>query len=100
MSLQPGWRRTCRYLLVAQENSSSDSDNGTNSGSENGNGSGSGSGSSGHSNEQQLSFLAIHEFSADNDLGDTVKPLQPVSEWTKKVMSAALGIDAAIYRRV
>lgn len=73
MSKEPGWLRTCRYSLVAQKG--------------------------GDGKEKELSFLAIHEFNESNELGDTVKALEPVSEWTKKVMSAAVGIDAAIYRK-
>ena len=77
MSQQPGWLRTCRYSLVAQQNSSNEA-----------------------KKEKEFSFLAIHEFEESNELGDTVKALEPVSEWTKKVMSEANGIDAAIYRRI
>jgi hypothetical protein len=32
-------------------------------------------------------------------LGDTVKALEPISEWTMKVMKDAVEIDAAIYRK-
>ncbi|EUC50079.1 hypothetical protein COCMIDRAFT_32646 [Bipolaris oryzae ATCC 44560] len=74
MSREPGWLRTCRYSLVAQKG--------------------------GDEKETELSFLAIHEFDESNELGDTVKALEPVTEWTKKVMNAAEGIDAAIYRRI
>lgn len=77
MSQQPGWLRTCRYSLVAQQHSGSEA-----------------------MKEKELSFLAIHEFEEDNELGNTVKALEPVSEWTMKVMSEAEGIDAAIYRRI
>ncbi|KAI4630627.1 hypothetical protein J4E80_001565 [Alternaria sp. BMP 0032] len=76
-SEQPGWLRTCRYALVSQESGSSDEDG----------------------KKQELSFLAIHEFGEGEQLGDTVKAFEPVSEWTMKVMKDAVGIDAAIYRR-
>ncbi|CAE7192644.1 hypothetical protein PTTW11_07592 [Pyrenophora teres f. teres] len=71
MSKEPGWLRTCRYELVSQ--SSDDA-------------------------EAKLTFLAIHEFGEGEQLGDMVKALQPVSEWTMRVMREAVGIDAAIYR--
>ncbi|KAI0589438.1 hypothetical protein Alg130_02937 [Pyrenophora tritici-repentis] len=71
MSKEPGWLRTCRYELVSQS-----SDNA----------------------EAKLTFLAMHEFGEGEQLGDTVKALQPVSEWTMKVMKEVVGIDAAIYR--
>ncbi|USP76527.1 uncharacterized protein yc1106_03801 [Curvularia clavata] len=77
MSQQPGWLRTCRYSLVAQRGTDSEAEK-----------------------EKQFSCLAIHEFEERNALGDTVKALEPVSEWTKKVMSEAEGIDAAIYRKI
>ena len=73
MSKEPGWLRTCRYELV-----SSSSDDA----------------------EARLPFLAVHEFGDREELGDTVRALEPVSEWTMKVMREAVGIDAAIYRRV
>jgi hypothetical protein len=76
MSEQPGWLRTCRYSLISQRSSTS---------SEGG-------------DSQELSFLAIHEFGEGEQLGDTVKALEPTSEWTMKVMKDAAGIDAAIYR--
>lgn len=76
MSQQPGWLRTCRYSLVAQQGSGSEM-----------------------GKEKQLFCLAIHEFEEKNELGDTVKALEPVSEWTRKVMSESEGIDAAIYRK-
>jgi len=73
MSKEPGWLRTCRYELVSQSSDGTD---------------------------PKLAFLAIHEFGEGEQLGDTVKALQPVSDWTKKVMGEAVGIDAAIYRRI
>ena len=76
-SEQPGWLRTCRYSLIEQGSGSSDEDG----------------------KKQELSFLAIHEFGEGEQLGDTVKAFDPVSEWTMKVMKDAVGIDAAIYRR-
>jgi hypothetical protein len=78
MSKQPGWLRTCRYSLLSR-NSSLPEESGK---------------------SQELSFLAIHEFGQGEKLGDTVKALEPISEWTIKVMKDAVGIDAAIYRRI
>jgi len=73
MSKEPGWLRTCRYELVSHSSDDADA---------------------------KLAFLAIHEFGEGEQLGDVVKALQPVSDWTKRVMNEAVGIDAAIYRRV
>jgi hypothetical protein len=72
MSEQPGWRRTTRFNLLHQLASSGQK-------------------------SEELSFLAIHEFGNDNKLGTTVQALEPISDWTKKVMGEAKMIDAAIY---
>lgn len=77
MSEQRGWLRTCRFELAARHGSSVEEEE----------------------EEKELSFLAVHEFNDDNDLGVEVKAVEPVSEWTKKVMGEAVGIDAAIYQR-
>ncbi|KAI4641094.1 hypothetical protein J4E93_007972 [Alternaria ventricosa] len=76
-SEQPGWLRTCRYALEEQESGSEDEEG----------------------KERELSFLAVHEFGEGEQLEDTVKAFEPVSEWTVRVMEDAVGIDAAIYRR-
>jgi hypothetical protein len=77
MSKQSGWLRTCRYSLISQKSSLPEESE----------------------KSQDLSFLAIHEFGQGEQLGDTVKALEPISDWTIKVMKDAVGIDAAIYRR-
>ncbi|KAH7084952.1 hypothetical protein BKA63DRAFT_528813 [Paraphoma chrysanthemicola] len=74
MSEQIGWLRTTRCSLLGQHSSS-----GQTSG--------------------ELSFLAIHAFEQSNQLGIEVKALEPMSDWTKKVMSEAQAIDAAIYHK-
>ncbi|KAI4920736.1 uncharacterized protein J4E92_008380 [Alternaria infectoria] len=76
-SEQPGWLRTCRYSLVRQESGSEDEEG----------------------KEQDLSFLAVHEFGEGEQLGEMVKAFEPVSEWTMRVMKDAVRIDAAVYRR-
>ncbi|KAF2035553.1 hypothetical protein EK21DRAFT_53970 [Setomelanomma holmii] len=74
MSEQPGWLKTTRYSLLAQHSSTDQT-------------------------SLELSFLAIHAFDKANQLGTEVKALEPMSNWTKKVMSEAKGIDAAIYHK-
>ncbi|KAH7094603.1 hypothetical protein FB567DRAFT_510576 [Paraphoma chrysanthemicola] len=74
MSEQTGWLRTTRFSLVGQNSSS-----GQTSG--------------------ELSFLAIHAFEQSNQLGNEVQALEPMSDWTKKIMSEAQAIDAAIYHK-
>ena len=75
MSEQPGWKRTTRYSLISQQSNSGQVGS-------------------------ELTFLAMHEFDEGHELGDEVQALQPMSEWTKRVMGEAVGIDAAIYHRV
>jgi hypothetical protein len=74
MSKEPGWQRTTRFSLLHQH-------------------------SSGDQQSEKLSFLAIHEFDERNQLGTDVKALEPISDWTKKVLANAKGIDAAIYHK-
>ena len=74
MSEQPGWKRTVRYKLLTQHRSDK-------------------------KDEAWLSFLAIHEFGEGHRLGKDVEPLDPMTDWTKRCMSAAKGIDAAIYQK-
>jgi hypothetical protein len=70
MSKEPGYWRTSRFNLLHQM-----------------------------SDSPKLSFLAIHEFGENNKLGTDVKALKPMSDWTKKVMSEAKAIDAAIFHK-
>jgi hypothetical protein len=74
MSEEPGWWRTTRYSLLYQVSSSG-------------------------RESEKLSFLAVHEFGEGNTLGKDVKALEPISDWTKKLMSEAKAIDAAIYHK-
>jgi hypothetical protein len=58
---------------------------------------------SGSDNKEQsaaLRFLAIHEFGKGEQLGDTVGAFEPVSEWTRRTLREAVGIEAGIWRRV
>ncbi|EAT92624.1 hypothetical protein HBH56_055810 [Parastagonospora nodorum] len=74
MSKEPGYWRTSRFSLLHQH-------------------------STGSQQNEKLSFLAVHEFGEENALGTEVKPLDPMTDWTKKVMASAKGIDAAIYHK-
>ncbi|KAF1849863.1 uncharacterized protein K460DRAFT_274033 [Cucurbitaria berberidis CBS 394.84] len=75
MSEQLGWKRTTRFNLLFQHSNAS-------------------------KKSEELAFLAIHEFGEGNKLGKDVEPLQPISDWTKKLMSSVKAIDAAIYHKV
>jgi hypothetical protein len=74
MSKEPGYWRTSRFSLLHQH-------------------------STGSQQYEKLSFLAAHEFGEDNTLGTEVKPLDPMTDWTKKVIANAKAIDAAIYHK-
>lgn len=112
MSQQKGWRRTWRGRLVEEQSdgdgkshrdgSSADGkdDSHNDGGSKDDSKHGTEEDGEGSKDKQTLSFLAIHEFNPENDMGDTVRALEPVTDWTKKVMAQAVGIDAAIYRRL
>lgn len=75
MSEQPGWKRTVRYSLVLQR-------------------------TNGSKKMEELPFLAIHEFDKENKLGQEPQALDPITDWTKKVMSEQKAIDAAIFLKV
>jgi hypothetical protein len=76
MSEQPGWWRTTRFSFLRQHVSGSHQEK-----------------------SEELSFLAIHEFGNGNQLGTHVQALEPISDWTKRAMSNAIAIDAAIYHK-
>ena len=46
-----------------------------------------------------VEVLAIHEFGQGEMLGNTVKTVEPASEWTRKITKETVGIDAAIQQR-
>ena len=46
------------------------------------------------------SFLALHEFDEGNKIGKDVLPLDPRTDWTKRVMDAARTVDGAVYHKV
>ncbi|KAF2266677.1 hypothetical protein CC78DRAFT_566739 [Lojkania enalia] len=75
MSEQPGWKRTTRFNLLSQHRTDG-------------------------KEMDRLSFLAIHEFGEGHQIGKDVVPLNPMTDWTKKCMSDAKAIDAAIYQKV
>lgn len=71
MSLEPGWVRSRRYKLAD----------------------GPGSPEQGH----KITWMTIHEFGEGNKLGDKVEPLDPLTPWTKKVMSEMSVIEASVW---
>ncbi|KAF2653397.1 hypothetical protein K491DRAFT_694800 [Lophiostoma macrostomum CBS 122681] len=75
MSEQPGWKRTTRFSLLFQHRPDG-------------------------KEMERISFLAIHEFGDGHKIGKNVETLDPMTDWTKKVMSEAKAIDAAIYHKV
>ncbi|KAF2272705.1 uncharacterized protein EI97DRAFT_452788 [Westerdykella ornata] len=72
MSEQPGWIRTSRWRHRYTRLSSGEM-------------------------VQRPSILALHEFAEGEQLGRNVEPLQPITNWTRRVMAHAKEIDAAIF---
>lgn len=50
--------------------------------------------------EQAPSYLTMYEFDESNKLGQDVKALDPMTDWTKKVMGNCSKIEAAIYEKI
>ncbi|KAF2496741.1 hypothetical protein BU16DRAFT_507377 [Lophium mytilinum] len=72
VSNEPGWIRSTRFELVFKV------------------------GDKGVANSEVTpKWLAIHEFEADGLLGDMPRPLNPVSDLTKKIVGNAIKVDAA-----
>lgn len=47
-----------------------------------------------------LDFVALHQFGEGNNVGTEVRPLEPMTEWTKTCMGSCTSIDAAVFRKV
>jgi len=75
MAEEPGWKRTTRFRVAGQLYDNTPADDAP-------------------------SFLTIHEFGDGNKIGKQVLPLDPITDWTKKVMGSAKSIDAAVYHKV
>ena len=71
MSLEPGWRRTKRYKLEHQVRPT----------------------------ELPATWLALYEFNEENVLGTTVKPLEPMTEWTKNMFADSKKIELGIFHK-
>lgn len=71
MSLEPGWVRSKRYKLAA----------------------GSGIPEQGH----RITWMTIHEFGQGNKLGAKAGFLDPVTPWTKKVISQMSAHEAIVW---
>ncbi|OCL14285.1 hypothetical protein AOQ84DRAFT_281396 [Glonium stellatum] len=75
MSEQPGWKRTTRFRIGFQVKDGKPADDAP-------------------------SFLAIHEFGEGNKIGKDVVPLEPITDWTKRVLESCRAIDGAVYHKV
>lgn len=71
MSLEPGFLRTKRYKLLYQVRPT----------------------------ELPATCMALYEFDEGNKLGTTVKPLEPMTEWTKNMFSDAKAFELGIFHR-
>jgi hypothetical protein len=75
MSLEPGWKRANRYSLIFQVKRENDST----------------------ITEDAASFLTLYEFGQANKLGMNVEALDPMTDWTKKVIANTDKIETGIY---
>jgi hypothetical protein len=74
MAKEPGWKRTTRFKLLFQTRNDGVKADG-------------------------LDFLTVYEFGEGNKLGKDVQPVEPITDWTKRLM-AECKVDAAIYEKV
>lgn len=78
MSHEPGWRRSRRYKLTFQVKNKNRP-----------------------SAEDAPSSLALYDFDESaTQLGTEVKPLDPMTDWTKKCIANSKKIEAGIYHRI
>jgi hypothetical protein len=78
MSREPGWIRSTRYKLVLQYKSPNPV----------------------HApGPDAPEWMTIHEFGDGNRLGSEVAPLDPMSDWTKKVMADMKFIEAYNWKK-
>ena len=75
MAREPSWKKSTRYRLIQQLKNGVDY-------------------------HDAPSWLALYEFGEGNALGSDVNPLDPMTEWTKRVMQQAKKIEAGIFERV
>lgn len=50
--------------------------------------------------DQAPSFLTVYEFDDNNKLGQDVQALDPMTDWTKKVIGNSSKVEAAIYTSI
>lgn len=79
MSYEPGWIRSSRYKLVVQIKSPSPV---------------------GDPRPDAPEWMTIHEFGVGNKLGSKVEPLDPISDWTRKVMGDMKSIEAYNWKNI
>jgi hypothetical protein len=78
MAREPGWRRARRYKLVFQVKDRNKP-----------------------CTDEPPSSLALYDFDESaTQLGTQVKPLDPMTDWTKRCMASAKKIEAGIWHRI
>jgi hypothetical protein len=50
--------------------------------------------------EDAPTWFAFYEFDENAKLGKEVKPLQPITDWTKRCLADAKKLDAGIYHKI
>jgi hypothetical protein len=76
---EPGWRRTTRYELVLHVKGASDA--------------GWGAGDA-------ASWIALYEFDETNKLAPVVQPLDPMTDWTKRITATAKKFELGVFHKI
>ncbi|KAI1851345.1 hypothetical protein JX266_003420 [Neoarthrinium moseri] len=77
MSKEPGWTRSRRYRLAKLDKKG---------------------GSPTKHDASAPEWMTIHEFGDGNRLSDQVEPLDPVTDWTRKIMGDMASIEAYVWK--
>ena len=76
---EPGWRRSTRYRCVFQIKGAS---------------------KAGWGEGDAASWLALYEFDEGHKLGTEVQPLDPMTDWTKRIFTGARKIELGIFHEM
>ncbi|KAF2665012.1 hypothetical protein BT63DRAFT_464295 [Microthyrium microscopicum] len=76
---EPGWRRSTRYKLAVHAKNPS---------------------KEGWGEGEATSYIALYEFDEGNKLGSEVQPLDPMTDWTKRIMAHAKKFELGIFHKI
>lgn len=76
---EPGWKRSRRYKLVLQVKGASNF---------------------GWGEGDATSWLALYDFDTNNKLGTTVQALDPITDWTKRIMGSSKKFEMGVFHKI